>query len=149
MLSTLLIVAFLSRQAWGLFADRYGGLVTTLVCSAFQAVAIWGYLYVNEEYGLFAVSIAYGLGFSGLMPAYVLTVREAFPASQAHWRVPAFLMMSSAGMSVGGWLAGYLYDTYASYDQAFISGVAANVLNLVLLGTLLWYGRKMLRPGVS
>jgi hypothetical protein len=28
----------------------------------------------------------FGLGFSGIIPAYVLAVRELFPASEASWR---------------------------------------------------------------
>jgi hypothetical protein len=30
-----------------------------------------------------AVSAAFGLGFSGIIPAYVLALRELYPASQA------------------------------------------------------------------
>jgi len=37
----------------------------------------------GDEVGLFAVSAAYGLGFSGIVPAYVLAVRELFPSVKA------------------------------------------------------------------
>ncbi|ARP90736.1 hypothetical protein CAL14_10895 [Bordetella genomosp. 9] len=136
MLSVLLGVAFLSRQAWGLVSDRIGGVRTALISSFMQMIAVSGYLYVQQQFGLFAVSIAYGLGFSALIPAYVLAVREIFPPSEAYWRVPATLLMTGSGMAAGGWLAGFLYDRYASYDAAFMLGVAANLVNLVLLATL-------------
>ncbi|WP_197513538.1 MFS transporter [Bordetella bronchialis] len=136
MLSSLLAVAFLSRQGWGLVADRIGGVRTALISSFMQMVAVSGYLYVQQQFGLFAVSIAYGLGFSALIPAYVLSVREIFPPRDAYWRVPAMLLMTGSGMAAGGWVAGFLYDRYASYDPAFMLGVAANVVNLVLLATL-------------
>src|SRR5690606_24123385 len=136
MLSVLLATAFASRQAWGLVADRLGGLRTALISSFMQAVAVSGYLYVQQQFGLFAVSIAFGLGFSALIPAYVLAVREAFPAAQAYWRVPALLLMTGSGMAVGSWLAGFLYDSFASYGPAFAVGVGANVLNLALLAAL-------------
>lgn len=136
MLSVLLAVAFLSRQAWGLISDRIGGVRTALISSFMQMIAVSGYLYVQQQFGLFAVSIAYGLGFSALIPAYVLAVREIFPPQEAYWRVPATLLMTGSGMAAGGWVAGFLYDRYASYDPAFTLGVAANVVNLVLLVTL-------------
>ncbi|AOB33646.1 hypothetical protein AKI39_11795 [Bordetella sp. H567] len=136
MLSVLLAVAFLSRQAWGLISDRIGGVRTALISSFMQMIAVSGYLYVQEQFGLFAVSIAYGLGFSALIPAYVLSMREIFPPQQAYWRVPAMLLMTGSGMAAGGWVAGFLYDRYGSYDPAFTLGVAANVVNLVLLVTL-------------
>jgi hypothetical protein len=42
-----------------------------------------GFLATRSEAGLFTVSAVFGLGFSGIIPAYVLTVRELFPASEA------------------------------------------------------------------
>jgi MFS family permease len=136
MLSTLLGVAFLSRQAWGLVADRYGGLRTALISSVMQAAAVTGYLYAHEQFGLFAVSIAFSLGFTALIPAYILTIREVFPAAEAYWRVPVLLLLAGSGMAVGGWLAGFLYDLSGSYDSAFFSGVLSNLLNLALLAVL-------------
>lgn len=149
MLSVLLAAAFISRQAWGLVADRIGGLRTALISSVMQAAAVSGYLHVTEQFGLFTVSIAFGLGFSALIPAYVLAVREAFPAREAYWRVPSLMLMSGCGMAVGGWLAGYLYDQYASYDPAFLTGVLSNVANLVLLGTLVVLQFRWMRRAVA
>jgi MFS family permease len=142
MLSLLLGVAFISRQAWGLISDRIGGLRTALISSAMQIVAVTGFLYVTEQFGLFTVSIAFGLGFSALIPAYVLAVREIFPPGEAYWRVPCILLMTGSGMAAGGWLAGYLYDGFGNYDPAFATGVAMNALNLVILVTLVWRGRR-------
>jgi len=136
MLSTLLAAAFISRQAWGLVADRIGGLRTALISSFMQAIAVAGYIYAQQELGLFGVSIAFGVGFSALIPAYILAVREIFPADEAYWRVPTLLLMSGSGMATGGWLAGYLYDHFADYAPAFATGVVFNVLNLALLGLL-------------
>lgn len=138
MLSVLLTVAFVSRQAWGLVADRIGGIRTALLSSFLQAAAVSGYLFVQQQSGLFAVSIAFGLGFSALIPSYVLAVRELFPPQEAHWRVPAVLLMTGSGMATGGWLAGYLFDRTGSYDVPFVVGVGANVVNLLLLAGLGW-----------
>jgi MFS family permease len=138
MLSVLLSVAFLSRQAWGVVSDRIGGIRAALVSSFMQAAAISGYLFVQQQAGLFTVSIAFGLGFSALIPAYVLAVRELFPPQEAHWRVPTMLLMTGSGMATGGWLAGYLFDRSGSYDLPFAVGVGSNLLNLLLLATLTW-----------
>jgi len=40
-------------------------------------------------------------------------------------------------MAMGGWLAGALYDHFGSYTPAFATGVGANAINLLLIGTLL------------
>jgi MFS family permease len=136
MLSVLLGTAFLSRQIWGVISDRIGGLATVLVGSAWQAASMASFLFTQNEVGLFTVAAAFGLGFSGIIPAYVLALRELFPASEASWRIPTFLMFSGSGMAAGGWLAGLLYDHFGYYAPAFAAGVVANLLNLVLIGAL-------------
>ena len=136
MLSLLLGMGFFSRQAWGWVSDRIGGLLTALTSSALQAAAMAGFLVTQDEAGLFTVATLFGLGFSALIPAYVLAIRELYPLSEAHWRVPTLLFLSGSGMATGGWLAGYLYDVHGYYAPAFATGVAFNVANLALLSML-------------
>jgi MFS family permease len=150
MLSVLQACAFVSRQFWGWMADRVGGLITLLAGSACQALAVGAFMLTQDEAGLFAVSAAYGLGFSGIVPAYVLVVRDLYPSSEASWRVPTVLFVSMGGMAFGSWWAGALYDHFGYYAPAFASGVAFNLLNLSLLGFLVlrrnWGG---LRPAMA
>ncbi len=136
MLSVLLGTAFLSRQIWGAISDRIGGLMTVLAGSLWQCGAMIAFLLTQSEAGLFAVSAAFGLGFSGIIPAYVLAIRELFPAAQASWRIPTLLMFTAFGMASGGWLAGLLYDHFSYYAPAFAVGVGANLINLVIVGAL-------------
>jgi MFS family permease len=136
MLSVLLGAGFISRQVWGVLSDRIGGLRTLLVSSAAQAAGMTGFLLTQDEVGLFAVSAAFGLGFAGLIPAYVLTIRQLFPASEASWRIPTLLLFSGIGMGTGGWLAVWLYDYFGFYAPAFAAGVASNLLNFALIAAL-------------
>jgi MFS family permease len=136
MLSVLLGTAFLSRQIWGAISDRIGGLATVLIGSAWQAAAMTSFLLTQNEAGLFMVAAVFGLGFSGIIPAYVLAVRELFPASEASWRIPTLLLFSGFGMASGGWIAGLLYDRFGYYAPAFATGIGANILNLLVIGVL-------------
>jgi MFS family permease len=136
MLSVLLGSAFVSRLFWGWLADRIGGLGTVFAGSACQALAIIAFALTQDELGLFAVSAGYGLGFSGIIPAYVLAVRELFPSTEASWRVPTLLFISMCGMAFGGWFAGALYDYFGIYAPAFAAGALFNVANLAVIGFL-------------
>ncbi len=136
MLSVLLGAAFASRQVWGLVSDRIGGVKTIFISSVAQAVALTGFLLTQTEAGLFFVAAAFGLGFSALIPAYALAVRDLFPASEAYWRVPTVLLCTAFGMAIGGWLAGYIYDLSGSYAPAFATGGAANIVNFAIVGLL-------------
>jgi MFS family permease len=137
MLSVLLGMGFFSRQGWGWLSDRMGGLLTALISSLMQCAAMSGFLFTQDTVGLFTVATAFGIGFSALIPAYVLTIRDHYPLSEAHWRVPSLLLFSGSGMAAGGWLAGYLYDIYGHYIPAFGTGVAFNIANIALLFMLL------------
>ncbi|HEX3864347.1 MAG TPA: MFS transporter [Stellaceae bacterium] len=136
MLSLLLGCAFLSRQFWGLVADRIGGVRTVLAGSVCQATAMTGFLLTQNEAGLFVVAAIFGLGFSGIIPAYVVAVRDLFPASEASWRVPTVLLFSGSGMAAGGWLAGVIYDHAGFYAAAFAAGIAVNLVHIVVIGAL-------------
>jgi MFS family permease len=134
MLSMLLGLAFLSRQIWGLVADRIGGLRTIFAGSVCQLIAMVGFMATQSEAGLFTVSAVFGLGFSGIIPAYMLAVRALFPASEAAWRVPTLLLFSGSGMAFGGWLAGAMYDYAGFYAIAFATGILFNLVHLALIG---------------
>lgn len=142
MLSVLLAVGFFSRQLWGFIADRIGGLRTVLLGSICQAVGMVGYVATHDEVGLFIVSAFIGFGFSGIVPAYILAIRELFPDKEAPSRIPRLLLFSGSGMAVGGWLAGHLYDQFGFYDIPFGVGVALNVLNMGLVGWLVLRNKR-------
>ena len=138
MLSVLLGTAFFSRQAWGWISDRIGGLMTVLIGSVWQFLSVVALTLTQDEIGLFTVSALFGLGFSGIIPAYALIARELFPAREAGWRIPLLLFCSGAGMASGGWFAGLLYDHFGYYAPAFAAGLVFNAVNLVLIGALVW-----------
>jgi MFS family permease len=136
MLSVLLACAVVSRQFWGYFADRLGGLRTILAGSVCQIAAMIGFLLTQDEAGLFAVAAVFGLGFSGIIPAYVVAIRDLFPAAEASWRVPTLLLFSGSGMAAGGWLAGLIYDYSGFYGAAFAVGVVVNLVHIIVISTL-------------
>lgn len=136
MLSLLLGCAFMSRMLWGRLSDRIGGLRTILIGSACQAAFLSLYVLVDDLVGLYLVSAAFGLGFGGIVPSYALSIRDLFSAREAGWRMGAIFLFGLAGMALGGWLGGYIYDLRGAYQPAFVVGVLFNLLNLLLIGGL-------------
>jgi len=133
MLSVMLACAFVSRQFWGAFADRFGGLRTVMTGSTLQMLAVGAFLLTQDEVGLFAVASTFGLGFSGIIPSYAVTIRDLYPSREASWRIPTVLMFAMSGMAFGSWFAGRLFDTFLSYRPAFASGVMFNLANLAVI----------------
>jgi MFS family permease len=146
MLSVLLLSAFVARQFWGWLSDRIGGLWTVFIGGLAQNLGMLGFLATQDEAGLFFAAAAYGLGFGGIVPAYLLAVRELFPAVEASWRVPALLMCSLAGMAFGAWLAGAIYDGVGFYAAAWWVGIAFGFAQVSLIGALLMRQRAGMQP---
>jgi MFS family permease len=146
MLSVLLACAFVSRLGYGMIADRLGGLRTLLIGSAGQATMLVVFSLVDSVAGLFVAAALFGLVHGGIVPSYALIVRELFPASQAGRRIGMVILFGTIGMALGGWLGGQIFDLFGSYQSAFMVGVAFNLGNLALVGTMLRrQGRYALR----
>jgi MFS family permease len=137
MLSLMLAFGIVSRIASGFIADRIGGLRTLLLGSLLQGAALVLYLGFDSLVSLYVISALFGLFQGGIVPSYAIIVREYFPAREAGTRVGIVLMATLAGMAVGGWVSGLIFDLTGSYAAAFLNGVAWNLINLIIVTTLL------------
>ena len=73
----------------------------------------------------------------GLVPSYAVIIRELFPAQEAGLRVSLAISTTLAGMALGGWLAGAIYDWTGSYAAALLNGIAWNIVNMAIVFCLL------------
>jgi MFS family permease len=138
MLSLMLGLGVVSRLVSGWISDRIGGLRTLLLGSLLQGIALLLFLPSDGLVSLYVVSGLFGLFQGGIVPSYALIVREYFPAEEAGARVGTVLMATLMGMALGGWMSGAVFDLTGSYRAAFLNGIAWNLLNLTIVGFLLW-----------
>ena len=133
MLSLMLGTGIISRIGSGFISDRIGGLRTLLLGSVLQALALVAFLGADTLTLLFVVSAVFGLSQGGIVPSYTIIIRTYFPAHEAGRRVGWAMLFTFAGMALGGWMAGALYDLTGSYTASFINAVAFNVLNAAIV----------------
>ncbi len=143
MLSVMLGLGIISRLVSGMVADRIGGLATLLIGSTLQCIALLFYLPFDGLMSLYVIAGMFGLAQGGIVPSYALIVREYFPAREAGSRISIVLMSTIAGMALGGWMSGEIYDLTGSYQAAFLNGIAWNLLNM---GIAAWLLISRLRP---
>jgi MFS family permease len=137
-LSLMLGLGVVSRLASGWISDRIGGLRTLLLGSVLQGIALLLFLPFDGLVSLYVVAGLFGLFQGGIVPAYALIVREHFPPQEAGARVGTVLMATMFGMALGGWMSGAVFDLTGSYRAAFLNGIAWNLLNVAIVGTLLY-----------
>jgi len=146
MLSLMLLGGVASRLVSGLLADRLGGVVTLLIGSTLQMLALMLYLPTTGLTSLYIVSLVFGLSQGGIVPAYAIIVREYLPAREAGARVGFVIMATILGMALGGWVSGLIYDLTGSYRWAFLNGIAFNALNVGIMLMILLRSRPRRRP---
>ena len=135
-LSVLFIAGFVSRIGFGMLADHIGGVRTLLIGSACMAVMLFVFVFTKSYAGLLVAALLFGLGFSGIMPCYPLLIRLFFPPGEVGWRIAGQYLFSAAGMALGGWVGGFVFDVAGSYTPAFVVGLGFNALNFGLIGVL-------------
>ncbi|NOE26206.1 MULTISPECIES: CynX/NimT family MFS transporter [unclassified Ruegeria] len=137
MLSLMLLGGVVSRIISGLLADRLGGVLTLLIGSLLQCIALFLFLPYDGMVSLYAISLLFGLAQGGIVPSYALIVREYMPPQEAGARVGFVMMMTILGMALGGWMSGWIYDLTGSYQLAFVNGIFWNGLNIAIVLMLL------------
>ena len=138
MLSLMLAAGVVSRLASGFLADRIGGVKTLLLGSTLQCLALLLYIPFDGLASLYVVSLVFGLSQGGIVPSYAIIVREYMPAAEAGQRIGIVVMATIAGMALGGWMSGWIYDLTGSYAAAFLNGIAWNLMNMAIAFMLLW-----------
>ena len=150
MLSLMLACGVVSRLVSGLICDRIGGLRTLLLGAVLQCIALTLFLPFDGMVPLFLVSALFGLFQGGIVPSYVVIVREHFPAAEAGARIGTVLMATLLGMALGGWMSGKVFDLTGSYHAAFLNGIGWNLLTMsIAFGLLLRVKRLRLRGVVA
>jgi MFS family permease len=134
--SLILLSAVASTFAMGRLADYVSPITVSLLCSAIQVVSLSGFLAVQGLFSLYTVSIIHGIPYIAIVQGYALILRQLYGATLASWRLGIVMLFAMAGMAVGGWLGGVIFDATLSYRAAFQAALAFNLLNLMLLGLL-------------
>ena len=137
MLSVMLACGVVSRLAFGLLMDRIGALATLLLGSALQAVALALFLPFDGLVSLYLLSALFGLFQGGIVPSYAMIVRTYFPPEEAGARVGMVLSATLAGMALGGWMSGVIFDLSGSYHAALLNGLLWNLLNMAIASWLM------------
>jgi MFS family permease len=138
MLSLMFGTGIISRIGFGWIADRIGPVPALLVSSSLQAASLLAYFGANGLTSLYVVTTVFGLVQGGIVPTYALIVRTCYPPSEAGSRVGLVLSSTLAGMAIGGWMSGAIFDATLSYRAAFLNGFAWNLLNMAVAAWLLF-----------
>jgi MFS family permease len=145
--SLILVTAVASVFAMGRLSDYIGPLRVSLLCALIQIASLLGFVFVQTLSGIYTLSVIHGIPYIAIVQGYALILRQIYGPAIAGWRLGVVMLFAMAGMAVGGWLGGAIFDATLSYRSAFQAALAFNLLNLMLLGTLYFIQRRRLYAG--
>ena len=109
----------------------------SLLCALIQIASLVGFVFVESLSGIYTLSVIHGIPYIAIVQGYALILRQLYGPTIAGWRLGVVMLFAMAGMAVGGWLGGAIFDATLSYRSAFQAALAFNLLNLMLLGAAL------------
>ena len=142
LLLTVMVTAVFGRLFFGWFADRVGGLPAYFLASLAQTSVVFFFTQTRSIAVLYQLSVLYGFGFAGVMTCLLICAREAAPVRLSAFAMSVVATVGWIGMGLGSYQAGYFYDISANYRLSFANAAAAGVVNLLIVGALLWYRRE-------
>jgi MFS family permease len=131
-----MIAGAIGRVCCGTIADRIGPLNAYALASTIQTACALAFPALGDRLSLMVLSGFFGFGFAGNMTCLSLCVRQVVPADRFGGAIGAVMMTAWAGMAVGGYVGGLLFDVHGSYTLSFVLAGMSGVLNIVTLGVV-------------
>jgi MFS family permease len=141
-ISLILLMAVVATFAMGRLSDHIGPLQVSLLCSLIQLVSLAGYVFVTGLSGIYILSAIHGIPYIAIVQGYALILRRLYGPSIAGWRLGVVMLFAMAGMAIGGWIGGAVFDATLSYRPAFQLALVFDILNFMLLGLLYFWQRR-------
>lgn len=120
-LSNSALFAAIGKPIMGYLADFLGARTTIWFSLLTQALALYGFTFVESYWHGALAAMVYGLGFAGLSPLKAFAVSTSIGSSSLgiatgllRWVELPFVLSASP-------LAGFVYDATGSYDFAFMA----------------------------
>lgn len=132
-LSVIAATSAFSRFAFSILTDKFGGRVCLTAAMVGQSTSILILLVATEAWHFYAFAVVFGICYGGEMVGFPIINRQLFGANAPLGSIYSFEMVgASAGMALGGWLGGVLFDFTGTYTAAIIVAAAVGYLAVPL-----------------
>lgn len=130
---TLMLAASFGRIAFGLIADRIGGLHSYMLAASIQAATVYGFVVADSLVQLHLVAAIYGFGFAGMLVCVMMCISEAVPARRRGIAMASMATVAWICMGLGGLVAGSAHDYTGGYGWGFAASAVCGVINVAIL----------------
>lgn len=117
----------------GSLADRIGSKTIIAACAAILAALMFWLSRPMTPWMLHVFAVIYGLAYGGSFPVINVLIAETFGITHMGKIVGFTTVGGAIGGVVGPWLAGYVFDTTASYSLAFLIAAGVSLVTIILI----------------
>jgi len=127
----------ISRFAFSVIADRFGGRVTLTLSLLGQTLPVIILLFASEPWVFYLFAIVFGLSYGGEMVGFPIINKQLFGIKAPLSSIYSVEMVGAGiGMAIGGWLGGSLFDLMGNYTGALLTSLVVGGIGVPLALTL-------------
>lgn len=132
-LLVLMIFGAMGRILGGKLADTIGPLETYILMSVGQTISVFWFPQFNQTVGLYLLAAFFGVTYSGVMASSIICVRMMVPANFAGRAIGITGLFGWAGMGLGGFAGGVLFDFNNNYLLSYAFASLMGSVNVAIL----------------
>ena len=122
-----------SRLMVPILADRLGAKGVMAFFYFLQGAAVLMLFWTQEPWQFYIFAIVFGVGFGGEMSAFLVVNRQYFGMGPVRTVFGIQSMGAGLGMALGGLVGSVIYDTFGSYDIAWIVSLVASLAGMAAI----------------
>lgn len=146
-LATIAGTSVISRFAFSVIADRYGGRTTLTFALLGQALPVIILFFADQAWVFYVFAVIFGLSYGGEMVGFPIINKQLFGPKAPLGSIYSFQMVGGGtGMALGGWLGGGLFDLSGDYTWALLASLIIGLLGVPMAMALPRHKRPAAAP---
>ena len=139
--STFGFICIFGGFLFGSIADRFGTFKTLILVFVFQAFSQFILIFDTPSYVLFISIFFFAISVWSVPTMIAMLCTELFGLKKTAQVFSLVTLIFAIGQTLGPIIAGYIYDSFNSYDQVFFSSFLLSFIAVIL--TIIFSYKKL------
>jgi MFS family permease len=122
-----------SRFATPILADRWGAKGVMALAFFLQGITVALLFWTQEVWQFYVFAALFGIGLGGEMSAFIVINRQYYGVGPVRTVFGFQQFGASLGMALGGLIGSVIFDTFGSYDIAWLISIVASLGGVVCI----------------
>ena len=145
-ITVLSMSSLLSRLVAPVMGDRLGGKISMGICFLVQGVTVIALFGAQEVWQFYLFAALFGVGLGGEMSVFPIINRQYYGEAPLGVIYGWQSLGGGAGMALGGWLGGVIFDLTGAYTIAIWLSIICSLSGAVLILFLEPTKKLLVRP---